>query len=626
MALVTRILMHKHAKPTTEDVRIADGNNEHHHQLAHISSSWKRIFASRQERTKGHWVPSLSGMIRAGDEGLFPSALFANLHGHPGELSLERLYQVFAEEVRTRPVSERTAYSSEISRFLASTKRVNSAPKRVQSVSHRRRSIAGQDGSPKAHRMSLDLSAMEMGLARSMSMKKRAPPLIPMKNGLTDTSVEKRSRSSWMKDGQIAGSRYSSLAVTVTPAELAALSIIMGCPVTAGEKSEYIPSKRGAFNISMSSSITEDGNHQITLRQHRRTVSQLPAKGSGFSPLYAKHLAGGSLPYSQDKKTINSILISTHTLKTVRSGSPLFLHDYNFKTPQSRFLTSLPSSRELSFQIASPATKPPPSNPLIDAISLMLFSGGLVPLATTPLIKTISFIASGGLPPARLLQRLEGLVDKVNRFAPHLSTFGALYEPQNAALLYRERERLGKLAIDPTTPDSIADKAARMQRYITLLERLMALVPDMKPADVLAAVQEVTKSELERAYVDAVTVYQASPSRTSSVVDSHACPISDARSKRLSACSATASRSDRESLSSVASPTSSTFPAENLRKVVEGILKSELPLSIAQVATVARLVLVAWTLSVEKVSWEIGEEGFKVVDVEAWRGRKIVLC
>ncbi|KAH7089789.1 hypothetical protein FB567DRAFT_521557 [Paraphoma chrysanthemicola] len=623
MALVTRILMHKHVKATTEDVQVADSNNEDQHQLAHISSAWKRLFASKSNPVRGRWVPTLSGMIKAGDEGLFPSALFANLHNQPGELSLQRLYEAFAEELRSRPMPERSTYPTEISRFLSSTKPVSDAPKRAQSMSFKGTS-KGRANATLKHRKSLDLSAVEKGLVRSISIKKPAPTLVPMRSGLLNTTAEKPSRSAWMKEGQIAASRYGSLAITVTSAELAALSIMMGSPLIVDEKREYISAKRGALNISMSTSVTEDGKHQITLRQHKRSIAHLPAKGSGFSPLFAKHLAAGSLPFSQDKKTFHSILISTHTLKAVQSGSPLYLHDSSFKTPQTRFLNSLPSSRDLVFHIASSTTQSS-SNTLLDAISALPFSGGLVPLTTTPVIKTVSFIAFAGLPPARLLQRLEALVDKVNMQAPYLSTFGPLHEHQYGAILLRERERLGRLAMDPSTPDSLADKAARVQRYVTLLERLMALVPDLKPNDVLAAVHEATKVELERAYADAVLAYHVNSSRSSSVVDSHGCPNSDARSKRLSTSSP--SRSDRGSATSTATPGSSAFPVENLGKQVEQILKAELPFSVKQIASVARLVLAAWTLSVGNVAWEEGEEGFRVLDLEAWKGRgDCVLC
>ncbi|KAF2826330.1 hypothetical protein CC86DRAFT_382388 [Ophiobolus disseminans] len=630
MALVTRILLHKHSKQPTEEMHLTDGSVEQPHQLSYISNAWKRLFSPKQSHVKGVWVPTISSMIKAGDEGLFPSALFANLHEHTGELSLQGLYAVFAEELRSRPITERSAYPGEIPRFLSTTKRVASGPKRAQSMAHRRASQGQVNGSLRLQRKSLDLSAAEKGLSRTISMKKPAPTLVSMWNGLSRLNKEMDAQTSWAKDGQVAESRYDSIAVNVTPAELATLSIILGCSLTAGEKSEYDSSHKGAFNISISSCVTEDGKYQVTLRQHKRSTLHMLAKGSGFSPLYAKHFVAGSLPYLQDRKGVHSILVSAHTLKAIQTGSPLYLHNSSFKTKQSRYLTSLPSSREPNFHIISTSTNSQSWNPLIDAIGALPFVGGLVPLASSPLVQTIHCIASGGLPPARLLQRLEGLVDKVNRQAPHLDIFGPLHGPHNAALLYRERKRLGKLAKGVKVNDSIADKAARMQRYITLLERLMALVPDVKPHDVLAAVQNATKKELERSYSDAVTAYRNIPSRSSSVVDSHGCPESDARSKRNSIHSHTSGhRSHRSSTSSIvtfASPVSSGDSQElNLGKAVEQILKAELPISIENIATVARMVIVAWTLSVETVAWEDGEEGFRVPALEKLP-EKMVMC
>lgn len=628
MALVTRILLHKHSKHATDESQFHDGITEDQHQLSHVSSVWKRFFSPKSGQIKGYWVPTLSGMIKAGDEGLLPSAKFANQSGHPGELSLQALYEVFAEELRSRPPKERSTYSTEISKFLSSTKRVTSGPKRAQSVSQRRLSQRQSFGS--LRRKSMDLSGAEWGLARGMSLKRPSPTLVTMGSGLSRPGNEQSARTSWMKDGQIADSHYGSIGIKVTPAELAALSIILASPLTFGEKTDYAPSKKGAFNISISSDVTEDGKHQITLRQHKRSTTHTPAKGSGLSPLLAKHLATGSLPYKQDKKTVHSILVSTQTLKAVQSGSPLHLHDASFKTKQSRYLSALPSSRELTFHIVSTSPKPQQSSPLTDAISHLPFAGGLVPLATPPLIKTVQFVASGGLPPARLLQRLEGLVDKVNRQAPLLDTFGPMYSPPNAALLLRERERLGRLAAGADVTDFVADKASRMQRYITLLERLLALVPDMKSDDILIAVEEASKKELRRSYADAVTAYRANPSLSSSVVDSHGCPESDARTRRSSIYSHTSEpRSQRSSTASVvtfASPVSSADShTQNLGKEVEKILKMDLPLSIDTIATVVRLVIVAWTLSVEVVAWEEGEEGFRAPELDKLP-QKMVMC
>jgi hypothetical protein len=43
------------------------------------------------------------------------------------------------------------------------------------------------------------------------------------------------------------------------------------------------------------------------------------------------------------------------------------------------------------------------------------------------------------------------------------------------------------------------------------------------------------------------------------------------------------------------------------------------------IAMVARLVLVAWTLSVQVVAWEEGEEGWRVPDVEKLPGNMVLV-
>jgi hypothetical protein len=626
MALVTRLLTHKHNKQVTNDVQVSEGSIEHDHQLQNISTSWKRIFAPKQRGVKGQWVPTLSGITKAGDEAFFSSTLFANLHGHPGDLSVQVLYELFANELRSRPAAERSAYAGDISRFVSTSKRVTGGPKRVQSMSHRAPNRGRGDGPTMMQRKSLDLSAAERGFARSMSIKRPSPTLVPMRNGCLKSDQDSTTPTSWMKDGQIVESRHGRFSIKITAAELTALSVILGSPLTMDDKKNLVGSQKGAFNISLLATATENEKYEVDLQRHKQSTSHMPAQGSGFSPLFAKHLAAGSLPYGQDKKSVRSVLITFDTLRAVETGSQLQLQDCSSKTPQYRYLTSLPSSRGLNLQTAIGSTKPMSSNHVIDAIGMMPFVGGLVPLASMPLVKTVQFVASGGLPAVRLLQRLEGLVERVNKHAPNLNTFGPLYEPHHAALLYRERERLGRLATSATSSDSIADKASRMQRYVTLLERLMALVPDLSAQDVLEAVQAATRKELERSYDEALATHQKGNSIPSSATKSY-CLDSDSRTKRFSTQSHYQSKctSDVSELT-ITSPVSSTgFAPLSLGKQAEQILKADLPLSVDQVALVARLVLVAWTLSVDVVAWEEGEHGFRIpnlVDLP----EKMVLC
>ncbi|KAH7411927.1 hypothetical protein DE146DRAFT_641762 [Phaeosphaeria sp. MPI-PUGE-AT-0046c] len=624
MALASRFILNKHAKQTQDAMQVADGSNEQQYQLAKISTTWKRMFRPKQNRSNRLWVPTLSGLIKAGDEAIFSTALFSQAQDHHGELALQTLYEMFAKELRSRPMTERSSHPGELTHFLSATRRVGNGPRRVQSVTHRATSRGQPDGFVKSQRKSLDL---ERGMSRSMSVKRSTPILVSTRSGFSAAKRENSGRTSWMRDGQIAEPHDGSISVKMTVAELAALSVLLGSPLTmAGDTDDVPAASKGAFNISIH--VSQGEYARITLRQHKRSKSHLPARGSCCSTLAAKHLAAGFLPFRQDERYIHTVRIDEESLRLLQAGTPIKF-SISSGSKQAQWLASLPTARELSLYIADASieSQPQSSNPLIDAISTLAFQGGLVPLASLTLVKAVRFIAAGSLPPARLLQRLEALVDKVNQHAPQLSLFGPLHEPRNAALLYRERERLGRLTTTANATDSIADKASRMQRYVTLIERLMALIPNMKPQDAQAAVQDATRKALEQSYSHAVEAHKMTAVATSSVIDSHGCPESDSRSRRCSTQSPSRSgRQSRASTESFTSPRASVSSSpSNLGKEIEHFLKADLPFSVEDVAAITRFIIVAWTLSVEVVAWDDGEPGFRVLDPRKLPD-KMVLC
>ncbi|CBX97066.1 predicted protein [Plenodomus lingam JN3] len=201
MALVTRLLMNKHSNINgKEKIYTPDNTYERQSQLASISSSWRRLFAPRKD-TKGQWVPSLSGILKAGDEGSFSSALFINLQESPGNVPVDVLYDAFANELRSRPLAERTSYTGDVIKFISESKRNGSiGVSRAKSVSHRA-SVGGPKDMTLKTRKSMDLSAVEMGLTRGMSIRRQNSFVVSMSNGMKEEGEEKM-KPSWMKDGQ----------------------------------------------------------------------------------------------------------------------------------------------------------------------------------------------------------------------------------------------------------------------------------------------------------------------------------------------------------------------------------------------------------------------------------------
>ena len=466
-----------------------------------------------------------------------------------------------------------------------------------------------------------------MGLGRSRA-KKGVPGLV-----LVGSAPAVRHEA-WANDLQHALYFEGQPGIKVSASELAALSIILGTrvelatrPVSEKNKaSEEIENFRardkGAHGISISGTVTDDSTYRITLTQHQRSKSQLPARGSGYSPLFAKHIASGSLPFSTDSKTVNAILITKETVEALKAGIPLHIQPTAPQTPSSIFLANLPHSKLLAFNTLapSPALEQTTTTPhtLISAIAALTFNGGLTPLVSTPLLQTVQFIASGGLVTGRLLQRLDALVEKVHRHSPDLQLFGPLLEDRNAGLRIREREKLGKLATGALSSASepLADKVARIHRYITLIERLMYMVPDRSPSDTLAAVKEEVRRQMERAYHDAVANHATVTSQCSSPVDvlSRRHSKYSKRSSNASVPPVATSSVDVPRDSIAFSRCSSTFPRSNLGSCVEDVLKMPLPLDVATVAIVVRMVVMAWTVSVDVVAWGDGEDGFRVLD------------
>lgn len=442
--------------------------------------------------------------------------------------------------------------------------------------------------------------ANEWGLSRNFSTRKPMPALVTMHNGLKNNSTPKDAINQYML------SRDKKASVRISPSEFAALVIISG---------------QGAFGITLLPERLKNGIVQASFKRIKRNIIQQHAQQFILSPLFAKHLAAGSLPYQHGDQGVDSILIDSTTIDQIQAGTTMPLKSSVSRTSQAIYLTSLPNARRCRFYVLATSTETHTASTLTDAIAALPFSSGLVPLASTPLIKSVQFIVSGGLPHGRLLQRLEGLVDKVHAASPHLNIFGPLYEPRNAGLLYRERERLGKLAKHPNMQETLADKAARMSRYVTLLERLMALVPDMKPQEVYDAVQDVTRREVRQAHTAAVTAHNNHPpSKSASVVTWRDSVQSNLHSKRQSV---TSTRHSMRTSSS--SPRRSSEQDVNLGKQVEQVLKQDLPLSIPTIGFIARMVIVAWTLSVGHVAWEDGEEGIRLPRLEDLP-EEIVLC
>ncbi|KAF2202763.1 hypothetical protein GQ43DRAFT_301296 [Delitschia confertaspora ATCC 74209] len=647
------------------------------------ASWWQRVIATGPAPTS---IPSLTGLIKAGDEIVFSSALFDRILLVDGESYLERIYSEFAETLASKPGREKAEYSSDIKAFISRTPR--------------------SSGRNRSSRKSIELNVSsfrtdaidgaEKGLRRSRS-KKRSDPLVSGFNRSTeahdpgfwhcfpiDTSVD----TSWTSDLQRVRMNDGRLALTMAFSELQALALMLGIrisafsePQTPGQKHEDSTpvealrvSGSGAFAITLQSTQYNQEMYHFHIEQTERPLLQYPSRGSGYSTIHAKHLPYGALPFSRNGLYINSILITSISLRVLKSGQPFDIISTMDRPRQISQLLTLPSSKTLSFHkleqayASSSPQYPANKSTIVHAIAGLPLIGGLVPLVTEPVLESIQFIASGGLEPGRLLQRLEDLIHKVHRQAPHLRLFGPILDDKHTRLWIRERKRLGTVRSrnhGGNEEEAIATSVARVGRYVTLLERLMGLLVEETGMDQKRVKEEVMSAMVRQIGMSWQEAVDAEKSKTTAVSSmptsgddgpltqsaphnpqtlqtdttpephpflSHrqgpACisPVSPSPNPTSLAEPAppsptSAAPMPRPSTNTFSSATSMSSTSRvripDLARQVEVILKSPLSFDVHTIARVARLVLVAWTLGVGVVDEPSEAEHRRALDLLA---------
>ncbi|CAI6327857.1 unnamed protein product [Periconia digitata] len=474
---------------------------------------WQRFFGPRRQKNgegNGDWIPSVAGLVKAGDEGVYTSALFHQSHQHypNSEMPVEEFYELLATQLRSRPLSERTNYPPEIFKFLASSKKIQRSRSMRASRDGRRPVISPP--SP-ATRASLDLSEVTLSLTRSLSKKSStASPSAAYESGVGSSTASSNNpkHELWARDIQKSVQNEGLSGVAVSSAELAALSIILGSPVlptitprpSTPQSQEQKSMRKGAYGITISSIPLEDGMHSITLHRQPLSITQrTTTRASVTSTLYSKHMACSCIPLSQSlfpdtipttstasTPTLSTLQITPSTLHALRTKSALPVPPPT--SPQKAYLESLPNARIPSIQSY---TLPD----LLRSIASLPFAstGGLPPLAASSVIDAILLVAGGGHETGRLLARLEALIDKVHRFhgGAEDTAFGALYERRNAAVAFREQGRLGKSASskkkkgvedEEEEEEEMVTATARVARYTMLLDRLIDLMGSSSPS------------------------------------------------------------------------------------------------------------------------------------------------
>ncbi|KAF4624599.1 hypothetical protein G7Y89_g13571 [Cudoniella acicularis] len=432
-------------------------------------SSWS---AFRGYTTQKPRVTMLRGLIEAGDDYLWTSAALDHLPPQHGSLSWVPFYETVYTQIAYSQVSKQNdaLLADALQNPITSTAL--------------RRSLGDRSGIGneryKLYNKKLVSCVKPLDKTKDVPMVNYSTRKIT--KGLT------RLADAWVLHG--------SPCLQTSREEIAALALILGIPLQINDFTQNI-SGVGPFGTGFD--ILQDngrGVWRLELIHGSRIPRHAASCGSGYSILFAKHLAFGSLPFAENKHWVQSIYISPEILIAVRKGyaikdgksfggRPLqilkslpaakgidaFYHSLNDPVPQDRLGQILNSNN-------SPVVIERSYGPSIHAdwarAVVGIAFGGLVPQASRDLAAAVKFTVGGEvfgeLLVADLVDKLEIFINQLHYCDTGANIFGDYVTERCDALQLIEYVQYAT----PSRYDT-QEAAAVFARYMNLLERVVVL-------------------------------------------------------------------------------------------------------------------------------------------------------
>jgi len=356
---------------------------------------------------------------------------------------------------------------------------------------------------------------------RDISDKSLSPPSIRFLTSMTISRLENMAESAYRyfqgaQNNQITTRPLwlvdNKPCIETSREELAGLALIMG--VNLVKSSDDSVSGTGPFGIHLNAAKSKDNvmNWQLHLTHQYRQPDHEASKGSGYSTLFAKHMACDSLPFKcvvvdddgliysgeggyihrctehmgTDRTTkwsegcINSIYVDQSLLQIIkdRKVNKPWEQSNLESTSTQKYLSRLPTAVQV-VHTYRPAEgdqngdDKSRSNYWFMAVSGIAF-GGLVPQAGENLVAAVLFtVTSRGDFDYRdcpyhnnIIEALQELVDALHDDDPKLNLFGNYVA---------KRPRKGMKEVDCSIPSTSRSAGALFGRYMTALERLAAM-------------------------------------------------------------------------------------------------------------------------------------------------------
>lgn len=457
-------------------------------------------------------VPTVASLILAGDYLIYTSSLFDQIPAIPREVCWVNLYTQFFDEMawlRKSWTDDTRNGNKFIKRYLAQADRQVPWLQRLQKLVKLANGFITAVYHTLLRTASLDLEKQAIELTSTQAIPRSHHSAVLHRHSMYQHDQRENANGPYLvscvrplaKDHRVSDKELNFLetrplwildakpCIEISREELAGLALAMGIPLTKHEDGSI--SGAGPFGAFLFLS-RHLNNWLLRLTHQNRQPTHDASKGSGYSTLFAKHMASASLPLNVSDGEIRSILVDGSVVAAVAKYDvhEFVLFQGTLSIPG--VLTCMPTAYKHKVYTCDPwqvsqgnsSKKSLPSSSWFDAVAGIAF-GGLVPQASKALVEAVLFTVTGEYRKEHrtnasyvyVTVELQNLVYALHLDCPKLELFGKYIA---------ERARIGS-----RKPDSMEvfsgictsrDAGALFSRYMTALERLAAMAVSTKTA------------------------------------------------------------------------------------------------------------------------------------------------
>lgn len=616
------------------------------------------------------WLPTIACLVRAGDDKVYTSALFDQAPPSSTTVCWVNLYTQFFNQVALHQESNSQSrlqhmgikfegiesLSDILSRAGSNVRKMKERLKGQNVEKSQDRRDVLEDGN--SHAISTWDSRIRKGSLASSRYKTQNwddESLLPGEELSQDLRLEKESlyirvQRDWLyKNGQLAncvlqlddqnsnpalskharGQRFSSAdnlqrlitvdqkpCIEVSREELAGLALSLGMCLTVREHSSI--EGIGPFGIYISGHCSDMQWRLHISHQHRQ--ADRPTKGSGYSTLFAKHMACGSLPFQQSKGLIHCVCVNHGVLESIMKGEHINIYKRDRHPVSLNYLIHLPAVSQLCIYGESHQPLQNPGNKELSLGSIFgstskddisaarelvstwpkvvarIAFGGLVPQANNTLVDAVQFTVGTRINPCgpeckledpciTLINALAQLRSIIDHKARKLNLFGALgrHEILDDSLGSPESTVSETNCL---TASTCRHTGALFARYMTLFERLVAL-SSCSVGKVYEECCKIVESAYKRAVEKELKEIEERKKRE----------VKKSDDSTIKVHCLTPGRQDEDELAKIV-------------KRVEAKIKCDEKITLEDCANVARCIIAAWAWRVRKIrdlEWREGD-------------------